>query len=180
MYVRSHYPYIEKWYKFDPEVTKNIADKGKRPLIATNLDMYWKYITITNPKAESQGVAYIPGADGVYDYDRDGTYFYALQGDRSQSRRQFLTNRIEYIDSWLNQKNYARGGNNRIRGRISANSVTSKITSDQWVETGSSPYWKDQEFGTKTHDFDAEYWLTLKPIRSSYVTAGDDSANYPS
>ena len=172
--------YIEKWYKFDPEVTKNIADKGKRPLIATNLDMYWKYITITNPKAESQGVAYIPGADGVYDYDRDGTYFYALQGDRSQSRRQFLTNRIEYIDSWLNQKNYARGGNNRIRGRISANSVTSKITSDQWVETGSSPYWKDQEFGTKTHDFDAEYWLTLKPIRSSYVTAGDDSANYPS
>ena len=172
--------YLEKWYTFNEEVTKNIADRGQRPLIATNLDMYYKYITITNPKAESQGVAYIPGADGVYDYDKDGTYFYALQGDRSQSRRQFLTNRIEYIDSWLNQGNYQRGGNNRIRGRISANAVDSKHTSDWWVETDSEPYWKDQEFGTKQHDFDAEYWLTLKPIRSAYVTAGDDSANYPS
>ena len=172
--------YLEKWYTFDPDITKNIANRGKRPLIATNLDMYWKYITITNKQAINQGVAYIAGVDGEYVIDNDGTYFYALQGDRSQSRQQFLTNRIEYIDSWLNQGNYARGGNNRIRGRISANSVEKKITSDQWVETGDSPYWVDQEFGEKTHDFDAEYWLTLKPIRSSYVTAGDDSANYPS
>ena len=172
--------YLEKWYTFDPDITKNIANKGKRPLIVTNLDMYWKYITITNKQAINQGVAYIAGVDGKYVIDNDCTYFYALQGDRSQSRRQFLTNRIEYIDSWLNQGNYARGGNNRIRGRISANSVESKITSDQWVETGDSPYWVDQEFGEKTHDFDAEYWLNLKPIRSSYVTAGDDSANYPS
>ena len=172
--------YLEKWYTFNEEVTKNIADRGQRPLIATNLDMYYKYITITNPKAESQGVAYIPGADGVYDYDKDGTYFYALQGDRSQSRRQFLTNRLEYIDSWLNQGNYQRGGNNRIRGRISANSGENGKTSDWWVETDSDPYWTDQEFGTKSHDFDAEYWLTLQPIRSAYVTAGDDSANYPS
>ena len=172
--------YLEKWYTFDPEVTNNIANKGERPLIATNLDMFYKYITITNPKAESQGVAYIPGADGKYDYDSDGTYFYALQGDRSQSRRQFLTNRLEYIDSWLNQGNYQRGGNNRIRGRISANSGVSGKTSDWWVETDDSPYWTDNEFGTKAHDFDAEYWLTLQPIRSAYVTAGDDSANYPS
>ena len=173
--------YLEKWYTFNPEVTHNIADKGQRPLIATNLDMYYKYITITNPKAESQGVAYIPGSDGVYSYDKDGTYFYALQGDRSQSRRQFLTNRLEYIDSWLNQGNYQRGGNNRIRGRISANSGVDGKTSDWWVETDTDPYWVNgQEFGTKTHDFDAEYWLTLSPIRSAYVTAGDDSANYPS
>ena len=172
--------YLEKWYTFDPDTTKNIANRGERPLIATNLDMYWKYITITNKQAINQGVAYIAGVDGEYVIDNDGTYFYALQGDRSQSRQQFLTNRIEYIDSWLNQGNYARGGNNRIRGRISANSVETKITSDQWVETDVDPYWQDVEFGTKTHDFDAEYWLTLKPIRSSYVTAGDDSANYPS
>lgn len=172
--------YLEKWYTFEEGITKNIANRGKRPLIATNLDMFYKYITITNPKAESQGVAYIPGADGVFDYDRDGTYFYALQGDRSQSRRQFLTNRLEYIDSWLNQGNYQRGGSNRIRGRISANSGVNGKTSDWWVETENDPYWKDNEFGTKSHDFDAEYWLNLKPIRSAYVTAGDDSANYPS
>jgi hypothetical protein len=94
-----------------------------------------------------------------------------------------LTSRIEYIDSWLGQGNYQRGGNNRIRGRISANSGRNGTTSDWWVSTPEEPYWvggDDKEFGTKTNDFDAEYWLTLKPIRSAYVTAGDDSANYPS
>jgi hypothetical protein len=30
------------------------------------------------------------------------------------------------------------------------------------------------------HEFDAEYWLEPQPIRSSYFTAGDDAANYPS
>ena len=172
--------YLEKWYTFDPDVTGNIANKGKRPLVATNLDMFYKYITITNPASIDQGVAYLDG-EGEYTVDEQGTYFYALQGDRSQSRRQFLTNRLEYIDSWLGQGNYKRGGSNRIRGRISANSERNGTTSDWWVETKDDPYWVNgQEFGEKTHDFDAEYWLTLKPIRSAYVTAGDDSANYPS
>jgi hypothetical protein len=43
--------YIEKWYTFDPKTHNSIACRGKRPLIATNLDMYFKYITITNEKA---------------------------------------------------------------------------------------------------------------------------------
>lgn len=172
--------YLEKWYTFDPDTTKNIACRGERPLIATNLDMYFKYITITNDAAISQGVGYLQGNDGIMSQDKDGMYFYALQGDRSQSRRQFLTNRIEYIDSWLNQGNYARAGNNRIRGRISANNINGNTHSDIWIETEDSPYWSDKEFGTKTHEFDSQYWIDLKPIRSSYVTAGDDSANYPS
>jgi hypothetical protein len=45
--------YLEKWYTFDSDTTGNIANKGKRPLIATNLDMFYKYITITNPMAEN-------------------------------------------------------------------------------------------------------------------------------
>ena len=172
--------YLEKWYTFDPETTKNIACRGERPLIATNLDMYFKYITITNDAAIAQGVGYLQGNDGIMSQDKDGMYFYALQGDRSQSRRQFLTNRIEYIDSWLNQGNYARAGNNRIRGRISANNVGGDTHSDIWIEPKDGAYWADKEFGTKTHEFDSQYWIDLKPIRSSYVTAGDDSANYPS
>jgi hypothetical protein len=44
--------YIEKWYTFDPEVTHNIACEGIKPLIATNLDMFFKYITITNKAAK--------------------------------------------------------------------------------------------------------------------------------
>jgi hypothetical protein len=45
--------YIEKWYTFDPSVTHNIACEGVKPLIATNLDMYFKYITITNAQAKA-------------------------------------------------------------------------------------------------------------------------------
>lgn len=180
--------YIEKWYTFDPEITKNIACRGIRPLIATNLDMYFKYITITNAAAKSQGVAHL-NDQGDYAEPDSGTYFYALQGDRSQSRQQFVSSRLEYIDSWLTVGNYARGGANRLWGRISAND-RSDITgdgigthSDKWTEDISNAdktYWIDKEFGTKRHEFDAEYWLEPKPIRSAYVTAGDDSANYPS
>ena len=74
-------------------------------------------------------------ANGNYTPDSSGTYFYALQGDRSQSRQQFLSNRIEYIDSWLNEGNYQRGGANRIRGRVAANNPAR--TSDKWTTTQS-------------------------------------------
>lgn len=172
---------IEKWYNFDYSVTKNLACSGQKPLIATNLDQYFKYITITNDKAKSQNVAHLNDS-GEYAEPDSGTYFYALQGDRSQSRRQFLSSRLEYIDSWLNQGNYARGGANRLWGRISANNTSSdNVHSDKWVEDATHPYWVDDiAFGTKTHEFDAEYWFSPTPVRSCYVTAGDDSANYPS
>lgn len=75
-------------------------------------------------------------------------------------------------------------------GRISANDRSDLVGSpigthsDKWTEDVNNPektYWiNNEEFGTKRHEFDAEYWLEPKPIRSCYVTAGDDSANYPS
>lgn len=182
--------YIEKWYSFNPDVTKNIACRGIRPKLATNLDMYFKYITICNPEAKNQGVAHLggEGSNGAFAEPDTGTYFYALQGDRSQSRRQFVESRLDYIDSWLVQGNYARAGQNRLWGRISANNRSDKdvtgeivdVHSDKWTETNND-YWVDGiEFGTKVHEFDAEYWLEPSPIRSSYFTAGDDSMNYPS
>lgn len=39
---------IEKWYLADPVVSKSISMRGERPLIAFNLDEYYKYISITN------------------------------------------------------------------------------------------------------------------------------------
>ena len=51
-------------------------------------------------------------------------------------------------------------------------------TSDIWVETDSNPYYNLE--GKKSNKFDAEYWLTLTPTHSSYVTLGDDSEAYPS
>jgi len=181
--------YIEKWYTFNPDATNNIACEGERPLLATNLDMYFKYITICNPKAKEEGVAHLggEGSGGAFAEPDTGTYFYALQGDRSQSRQQFVGNRLEYIDSWLTQGNYARGGANRLWGRISANNrsdLDSDITdvhSDKWTNSVDDPYWVNNvPFGTKTHEFDSEYWIEPTPIRSAYVTAGDDSMNYPS
>ena len=169
---------IEGWYQTRPEVTGSIAMRGERPLIATNLDEYFKYITITNKAGYTDGTTghIASNSTGDYAYDANGTYFYALQGDRSLSRQQFLTNRIEYIDSWLNQGNYQRGGANRIRGRVAANNA--EKTSDIWVETTENPYYNNS--GKKNNLFDAEYWLNLTPIRSSYVTVSDDAEAYPS
>ena len=169
---------IEGWYRTDPDVTGSIAMRGERPLIAVNLDEYFKYITITNKAGYTDGTTghIASNSTGDYAYDANGTYFYALQGDRSLSRQQFLTNRIEYIDSWLNQGNYQRGGANRIRGRVAANNA--EKTSDIWVETADSPYYNNS--GKKNNLFDAEYWLNLTPIRSSYVTVSDDAEAYPS
>ena len=170
--------YAESWYNTDPDVCKSIAMRGKRPLVAKNLDEYYKYITITNNASYENGITGHIQSDtsGTWTYDSEGKYFYMLQGDRSLSRRQFLANRLEYIDSWLNQGNYQRGGANRIRGRVAANN--SAKTSDKWVETPEDPYY-DLE-GNKRHLFDAEYWLTLTPTHSSYVTLGDDNEAYPS
>ena len=166
---------IEAWYGYDKAATGLTPLGGVKPLIATNLDMWWKYITITNSKGISTGITGWLNRNGTYEVDTNGTYFYALQGDRSQSRRQFLTNRIEYIDSWLNQGNYQRGGSNNIRGRVAANNPTN--TSDLWVH-GDAPYYNEK--GEKNQKFDAEYWINLKPIRSSYVTVSDDAEAYPS
>ena len=187
---------IEKWYSADPTECGMIAMRGERPLIAKNLDEYFKYITITNDAGLSDednqsGILNTTGyqssgAEGEYTFDKDGTYFYALQGDRSLSRRQFLANRMEYIDSWLNQGNYQRGGANRIRGRVSANYQNNQnkqwYTSDRWLETEEKPYWVNNvEFGTKTNDFDSQYWVTLQPVRNTYVTLGGDANSvYPS
>ena len=170
--------YIEKWYETDPVVCKSIAMRGKRPMIATNLDEWYKYITITNGAGAATGeTSYMNDTGSFTNHDPDGgTYFYALQGDRSLSRQQFLANRIEYIDSWLNEGNYQRGGANRIRGRIAANNP--EKTSDKWVSTSEDPYFLPN--GEKAHEFDAEYWINLTPVRSSYVTLSDDNEAYPS
>lgn len=175
---------IEGWYNSDPEICGQIVMRGKRPIVAKNLDEYYKYITITNG---SNATALANGLIGHLDSNTsgdqvvdDGQYFYMLQGDRQLSRRQFLTNRLEYIDSWLNQGDYQRGGGNRIRGRVSANNSD---TSDKWVENPNDPntsYFIDEAAGKKRHLFDAEYWVTLTPTHSSYVTLGDDNEAYPS
>lgn len=172
---------IQSWYTCDPKYIKSYSVKGIRPLLALNLDEQYKYISITNGK-----VGY-PYQNGEITQDTSNTYFYALQGDRKLSNNQFLTNRLNYIDSWLAVGNYKRGGANRIRSRVSANNAQN--TSDKWIEgtstngaTGlviNTPYYK-KDGKTKTHLFDGEYWITMTPVRNMYVTVGTDAANFPS
>ena len=172
---------IEKWYQADPEETGMIAMRGQRPLIAINLDEYYKYLTIYNPKgvitdSSNNWKSSTGRVNDQGQFVQETTdYLYALQGDRSLSRIQFLTNRIEYIDSWLNVGNYARGGYNRLWGRVQANNGN---ISDYWLDTESDPYYDAQ--GNKRHEFDAEYWMTLTPIHDSYITLSDDNEAYPS
>lgn len=172
---------IERWYQADPEETGMIAMRGQRPLVAINLDEYYKYLTIYNPKGviTDSSTNWKSSTGRINDqgqYVQETTdYLYALQGDRSLSRIQFMTNRIEYIDSWLNVGNYARGGYNRLWGRVQANNGN---ISDYWLDTTEDPYYDAQ--GKKRHEFDAEYWMTLTPIHDSYITLSDDNEAYPS
>ena len=185
---------LEKWYSADPNECNCITMRGERPLVAKNLDEFFKYIIITNnrglnaanPTDATKNTTGFCDSDGKYKYD-NGTYFYALQGDRSLSRQKFLSNRFEYIDSWLNQGNYRRNGANCLWGRVSANYANKDsgayYTSDQWLDSNSSPYWKNgvEDFISKTHDFDSQYWVTLQPVRNTYVTLGGDGDTvYPS
>lgn len=179
---------IEKWYRADPDEcgwickdnktrAKNYAMMGQRPLIALNLDEFYKFLTIYNAKGLSTGATGRIDGSGTFVVESTD-YLYALQGDRSLSRRQFLGNRITYTDSWLNVGNFARGGAERLWGRVQANNSN---ISDFWVETASDPYWKEGSNNTiKSHEFDAEYWMTVTPIHNSYVTFGGDNENWPS
>ena len=58
--------------------------RGERPLIAKNLDEYYKYITITNSASYQNGVTghIQSNTSGEWTYDSEGKYFYMLQGDR--------------------------------------------------------------------------------------------------
>lgn len=180
---------VDKWYKTDPSVfTDSYAVKGDRPLLALSLDEEYKYIIPTSSAAENTIFGRLTN-EGQYAVETD-QYFYALQGDRNLYRAQFLSNRLNYIDSWLTVDGYAGGGSgNYIRSRISANNP--KNTSDKWIEgtntqgmtnlVTNAQYWKDGvEYGEKNHIFDGEYWIEMEPARNSYVTVSTDGANFPS
>lgn len=184
---------IEQWYLADYEECGRaktrggekrpfLAMKGQRPLIAINLDEYYKYITITNDRTSAGGGFTGQGGETKVD---TGSYFYALQGDRSLSRQQFLTNRLNFIDSWLASGDFQRAeGGDFIKCRLEANTGTTidDNSSDHWAvganeEDGliASDYWVDEDETVKVHEFDAEYWLTLRPARTIYTSIGFDN-----
>lgn len=186
--------HIENWYTCNPDSCNSICMMGNRPLIAINFDEYYKYISIMN----QNGPGY-QGTDGTPKYDEAGSFLYALQGDRSLSRQQFLSRRINFVDSWLTKGNYAEGTGSTIKFRTSANDPEN--TSDVWVDNSSilnssgieveglipnSGYYKEpleyDMFGdpVKLHELDANFFVKLSPYQRSYVTLATDNAPLPS
>lgn len=185
--------HIEKWYLANPDETGEIQMRGLRPLAMFNMDEFFKYISICNPAIGYQN------RQGGMDYDTSGTYFYALQGDRSLSRQQFLARRLNFIDSWLSQGNYSRSDGTEIHGRVGCNNPS--MNSDHWITgtTASSditgleqnvPYYVIGSNGQvemdarnqpkKTNYLDADVFVELTPYQDSYVTLGRDNESFGS
>ena len=199
--------HIEKWYLADADeagaatklgdvICGDLEMRGDRPLCMFNMDEWYKYISITN-----ENIQYQDGTGGL-STDTAGTYFYALQGDRSLSRQQFLARRLSFVDSWLGEGDFSRSGanGNAIHGRFGAN--TANLFSDVWVTEKASdnemkthgltvsPYYKtdsdgnilkdDKGYGIKTNYLDADFFVELLPYQKSYVTLGTDTEAYPS
>ena len=165
---------IEAWYLANPDLCGNQLNmRGARPLIALNMDEFYKYISICNSKVQYQGKE----NNGALITDT-GTFFYALQGDRSLSRQQFLARRINFIDSWLSEGDYSRSAGSSIRGRIAANNPSKN--SDVWIEGNAtngvavqpnSPYYvlgadgqpvlDERGYPKKTNYLDADTYVAL-------------------
>ena len=118
------YKNIEGAYLCDPNVFKtSYAMRGRRPLIAMGLDIYYKYVLpITEAWRNQEGK--MVRAD----------YLYACQGDRKLSRELLINNRLLYMDSkWLGGSfTISTGGMAGIMFRSTANHETS--TSDKYID----------------------------------------------
>lgn len=195
--------YIEDFYTCNPDTMNSYAMRGIRPLVAINMDEYYKYITIMN----GRGPGY-QGTNGENKWDNSGSFLYALQGDRGLSRQQFLTRRINFIDSWLTQGSYREGAGEVIKFRTSANDPQN--TSDCWVDSTTNMnssgevvegleamlvdgrvngYYEVDENGAVVYEngepkklnyFDADFFAKLSPYQRSYVTLATDNGPLPS
>ena len=118
------YKNIEGSYLCDPNVFKNsYAMRGRRPLIAMGLDIYYKYVLpVTEAWRNQEGN--MVRAD----------YLYACQGDRKLSRQLLINNRLLYMDSkWLGGSfTINTGGMAGIMFRSTANHETT--TSDKYID----------------------------------------------
>ena len=167
--LRSTNLTIEKlngYYNFDPEVSKSKAMYGGRPIIAINVDEYYKYIDCGIGK-------------GYYDTSNNlahsTAYFYCLQGTRELQRALFLRNRFNYLDSQWQQGDYSNTGKNQgIQMRYNANEISS--TSDKYIfgEIPSTDKYKDKGYiSTDIYPyppFDTELVFNVTPYLKQYIT----------
>ena len=124
--LRSTNLTIEKlngYYNFDPQVSKSKAMYGGRPIIAINVDEYYKYIDCGIGKGYR---------DTSNNLTHSTAFFYCLQGTRELQRELFLRNRFNYLDSQWQQGDYSTTGKGQgIEMRYNANDLST--TSDKYI-----------------------------------------------
>lgn len=116
---------LNGYYNFDYEVSHSYAMHGARPIIAIDVDEYYKYIDC------AIGGGY---RDTNNNITSTTTYFYCLQGTRELQRALFLRNRFNYVDSMWQCGDYSiAGAQQGIRMRWNANNISS--TSDKYLDS---------------------------------------------
>lgn len=164
---------LNGYYNFNPEVSKSKAMYGGRPIMAINVDEYYKYIdcAIGNGYTDTAGKkAYTT------------SYFYCLQGTRELQRALFLRNRFNYLDSQWQQGDFSMAGSKQgIQIRYDANDIDG--TSDKYMY---GPDLTDTQKETLTakgyvitdtypaNEFDTELTFNLTPYLKQYLSLYHD------
>ena len=162
------YNKIEGYYACDPDITKSYAMQGQRPLVAINVDEWYKYIGPVK-------TGYI-NTSGENGYD-SGSFYYACQGDRKLSRELLIRNRLNYIDSWWQAGTYAASAKETaLWMRTNANdlNVATNLISDTVAAT------VGQEDAYVWNRLDARPEFKITPFLNQHVAVLYDDTLTPS
>lgn len=159
-------------YNRDPRsFSEAYCMRGVRPMVAFNAGQYFKYLDIMyNGYIDLSGERKLEG----------GSWLYALQGDRDLSRQLFITNRLNYIDSWFRAATYsaAQGtGSTSMWMRINANQY--QKSSDLFLNIGAAIPPEVAAYGVTNAQYpvpnlDSTPDFAIKPFLKQYVTIGYD------
>lgn len=156
---------LNGYYNFNPIYTHSYAMYGQRPLVAYNIDEYYKYI------APSYETGFI-NTSGLKDNDAFG-HLYCLQGTRELARYLYLKNRFNYVDSkWQAGKySYVNVNGGGFETRLNANYIAS--TSDRFLSDVDASQITDGYILNENwpNSLDANPEFTVKPFLKQYVSA---------
>lgn len=165
---------LNGYYNFNPAVSQSKAMYGGRPIMAINVDEYYKYIDC------AIGGGYI---DTAGNKAFTTSYFYCLQGTRELQRALFLRNRFNYLDSQWQQGDFSVAGSKQgMQIRYNANNISN--TSDKYIYGADLTEEQKQNFInlgyviTDTYpgdkDFDTELTFNITPYLKQYLSLYHD------
>ena len=182
---------IEGAYLCDPNTFINsYAMRGKRPVIAYDLDEWYKYLapsinkssTWTDPNTMDRRYGFYPmdSSDDITKASKTvKNYDYVCQGNRKLSRELLIRNRLNFLDSrWLAEEygTFGQQYQNSIAIRANANDPN---TSDNLLENnnkdGYNTYSLDN-YPPAFNCYNANPDFQIKPFLSEYLTVFYDES----